>query len=389
MAEDNAGNKESAPATADEIAGYDITSPTSSISSIYPDAYWQNQTTNITSTPSDNLELKQVSLYYRFSLDNSTWSDWTLFETISSSPWNWTFTFPDGMGYYQFYTIATDSAGNTETKTMAELELGKPIPCYFTYSYPVNKQPILFTDISSISTHTKWIIDGITVAEQTFPNGTHSPFNLTYAFNISNIYNVTLWVYNETFDISNTYTVNLPVKRNFTLDLSPNHIGINYVAYHLNTTTNASALMDLLNLNKGEWIHKFNETSNKWMSLWKYNDTVKLGDNFEINPWDVVVVVISNSRTLTIDVTEKVNTTQTKVLQKGYHYLSWSDDTKILSCDIDEIGLQSGDWVFKYDLQNETWLSYNFGLSGDIFEIEPYDCIVVNLADTRNIVIGG
>jgi len=367
----------------------DETPPTSTV---ITSQYWFSNPATITATASDDKSgVDTVKLYYRFSLDNSTWSDWTLYgtDTNGSDGWNWTFDFPDGMGYYQLHSIATDKAGNTESKTTADVELGRAIPCYFTYSYPVNKHPILFTDVSAISTYTKWIIDGITVAEQTFPNGSHPPFNLTYTFNISNIYNITLWVYNETFDVSNTYTVNLPVKRNLTLDLSPSHIGINYVAYHLNTTTNASALMDLLNLNRGEWIHKYNESTNKWMSLWKYNDTVKLGDNFDIHPWDVVVVVISNNRTITIDITEKVNTTQTKTLQKGYHYLSWSNNTSILSCDITKIGLQEGDWVFKYDLQNETWLSYNVGLSGDIFEIKPYDCIVVNLADERTINIGG
>ena len=368
----------------------DNTPPTSNIDPILQ--YWFTNPATITATASDDKSgVDTVKLYYRFSLDNTTWSDWTLYgtDTDGSDGWKWTFDFPDGMGYYQFYSIATDKAGNTESKTTADIELGKPIPCYFTYSYPVNKQPILFTDVSAISTHTKWIINGVIVAEQTFPNGLHLPFNLTYTFNISNIYNVTLWVYNETFDVSNTYTINLPVKRNLTLYLSPNHIGINYVAYHLNTTISASELMDMLNLHKGEWIHKYNESTHKWMSLWKYNDTVTLGDNFDIHPWDVVVVVISNNRTITIDITEKVNTTQTKTLQRGYHYLSWSSDTPILSCDVTKIGLQEGDWVFKYDLQNETWLSYNVGLSGDIFEIKPYDCVVVNLADERTINIGG
>jgi len=263
-------------------------------------------------------------------------------------------------------------------------------PCYFIYSpqNPTNGQQVLFIDKSAYSTHTKWFINNKLIAEAIYSSGSHTPFNLSYTFNISNIYNVTLWVYNETFNISDSYTVNLHVDRNLTLEISPNHVGINYISYHFNTTINASKLMDILDLHKGEWIHKFNESTNKWMSLWKYTDTVKLGDNFKIYPWDVVVVVVGSGRTLRINITEKVNTTQTKALSKGYHYLSWSNETKILSCDMNKIGLQNGDWVFKYDLQNETWLSYNVGLSGDIFEIKSYDCIVVNLADERNITIG-
>jgi len=386
--------KDEATGKGEAIVGtvwFETNPPTSSINPV--SQYWYTTNITLTATATDTESgVANVSLYYCFSLDNSTWSDWTLYgtDTDGSDGWNWTFDFPDGMGYYQFYSIATDKAGNTESKTTADIELGKPIPCYFTYSpqEPINGQTVLFVDKSALSVYTKWFVNGELVAEIMYLDGSHPPFNLTYTFNISNIYNITLWVYNETFDVSNTYTVNLPVKRNLTLDLSPNHIGINYVAYHLNTTTNASALMDLLNLNRGEWIHKYNESTNKWMSLWKYNDTVKLGDNFDIHPWDVVVAVVSNNRTITIDITEKVNTTQTKTLQKGYHYLSWSGNTPILSCDVTDIGLQEGDWVFKYDLKNETWLSYNVGLSGDIFEIKPYDCIFVGLSKIRVINIG-
>ena len=40
------------------------------------------------------------------------------------NPWNWDFDYPDGEGYYQFYTKATDIAGNEETGTTGEASCG-------------------------------------------------------------------------------------------------------------------------------------------------------------------------------------------------------------------------------------------------------------------------
>jgi hypothetical protein len=53
------------------------------------------------------------------------------------------------------------------------------------------------------------------------------------------------------------------------------------------------------------------------------------------------------------------------------------------------IGLDTGDWIFKYDLYNESWLAYRIGYGGDDFMIKPYDCFVIYVNNTRNIVIGG
>ncbi len=48
-----------------------------------------------------------LDLYYRYSENNSYWSEWTLFDTDfdDSDGWNWEFTSPNGSGYYQFYSI--------------------------------------------------------------------------------------------------------------------------------------------------------------------------------------------------------------------------------------------------------------------------------------------
>ncbi|RLF51451.1 MAG: hypothetical protein DRN11_02730, partial [Thermoplasmata archaeon] len=95
----------------------DTTSPTSSIN---PMTHWHNANIAIQATASDNYAVENLSLYYRYSSDNSTWGSWTFFGKDKASPWEWNFDFPDGEGYYEFYSIANDTAGNTEVKTTAD-----------------------------------------------------------------------------------------------------------------------------------------------------------------------------------------------------------------------------------------------------------------------------
>ena len=101
----------------------DTTPPSSSVSQISP--YWRNTNVTLGLNATDDTTLSNITLYYRFSTDNSTWSAWTQYGSpISASGTSWTgtttFTFPDGDGYYEFYTIAKDAAGNTETKSTAD-----------------------------------------------------------------------------------------------------------------------------------------------------------------------------------------------------------------------------------------------------------------------------
>jgi len=85
--------------------------------------YWRTSTSipfTITATastgvhPSD-LSASSVSLYYRYSIDESSWGGWTFFENDNSAPWEWSFTAPQGDGYYEFYSIARDNTGNVES----------------------------------------------------------------------------------------------------------------------------------------------------------------------------------------------------------------------------------------------------------------------------------
>jgi 6-phosphogluconolactonase (cycloisomerase 2 family) len=112
---DNATNFEAAPGSKDAMCGYDTTAPTSSVDAISP---YLNTTGSIqlTATATDALSgVKNVTLWYRSSADNSSWGSWMQNITDVNSPWAWTYTFPNGTGYYEFYSIAKDNATNSES----------------------------------------------------------------------------------------------------------------------------------------------------------------------------------------------------------------------------------------------------------------------------------
>jgi uncharacterized repeat protein (TIGR01451 family) len=108
-------NMESPPAVADARCGVDRVAPASSVDTISP--YWLTSTSfQITATASDATSgVKEISLYYRYSTDNSSWSAWALYGTDTVAPWMWSVVAPSGNGYYEFYSIARDKATNVES----------------------------------------------------------------------------------------------------------------------------------------------------------------------------------------------------------------------------------------------------------------------------------
>jgi len=83
----------------------------SSVDAITP--YWQNSIPfEITATAGASAQ--SVSLYYRYSTDNSSWGGWTFFENDYSPVYSWSFTAPQGDGYYEFYSIARDENAKVE-----------------------------------------------------------------------------------------------------------------------------------------------------------------------------------------------------------------------------------------------------------------------------------
>ncbi|MCK4757605.1 MAG: right-handed parallel beta-helix repeat-containing protein [Thermoplasmata archaeon] len=98
----------------------DAESPYSIVNQPY---YWHSAPTEINATSNDNITgTANVTFHYRFSTDNTTFGNWTELGLDDALPWNWLFSFPDGEGYYQFYSIAVDAFNNTELAPVAPTE---------------------------------------------------------------------------------------------------------------------------------------------------------------------------------------------------------------------------------------------------------------------------
>lgn len=115
---DVAGNAETDAAPEARIA-LDREGPLTSV--LQPSPYWTNATTvGIEAVGADALSgIAQVDLYYRFSSDNASWTSWTLWDSDSAAPWTFTFEGNEGDGYYEFYSIAADLLGNSESSPAA------------------------------------------------------------------------------------------------------------------------------------------------------------------------------------------------------------------------------------------------------------------------------
>ena len=143
-AKDNVTNFEVAPLVADQTCGYDNTAPTSSVDAM--GTYWKTiSPLNVTATATDATSgVKEVTLYYKYSADNVTWGAWTSFGANLVASWSWSFTFPSGPGYYQFYTISKDKAGSTEiAPTAADVKIAYD-----------NEKPVIGTDTTPITVKT-------------------------------------------------------------------------------------------------------------------------------------------------------------------------------------------------------------------------------------------
>jgi 2',3'-cyclic-nucleotide 2'-phosphodiesterase (5'-nucleotidase family) len=56
-----------------------------------------------------------VSFFYRYSANNTNWGAWTQVAAADTvAPYTAGFSFPNGQGYYEFYSVATDNLGGVE-----------------------------------------------------------------------------------------------------------------------------------------------------------------------------------------------------------------------------------------------------------------------------------
>ena len=176
----------------------------------------------ITATGASGLD--NVTLWHRYAPDNSSWDDW-IEDTIDSlSPWSWDFNFPNGTGYYEFYSIGKKSGLPDETAPGIADAI-----CYFNES--MNTPPFInliypspngATDVSIIPTCQIWANDseGDTLTVYWYENTTGSfvlrntnnsiTANSTVSFSFSQFsnYSTTYWWKVEVNDtIDNTSTI--------------------------------------------------------------------------------------------------------------------------------------------------------------------------------------
>jgi len=72
--------------------------------------HWNNEYTirvNVNETT-----INSVQLWYQYSSDNETWSNWSQYEdNLTAAPFEWIFNVPNGTGYYSFKTEVLTSQG--------------------------------------------------------------------------------------------------------------------------------------------------------------------------------------------------------------------------------------------------------------------------------------
>ena len=117
----------------------------------------------ITATGSSGLD--NVTLYYRYSTDNSSWGSNVSWYNESNpdneSPWEWSFNFSNGTGYYEFYSISMKSGSPDEL-----VPANADAICYFNESLNtlpeitlINPQPNGTTGVSLLPMCQIWAND--------------------------------------------------------------------------------------------------------------------------------------------------------------------------------------------------------------------------------------
>ena len=106
-----------------------------------------NQTHSpFTITSNGDSALDNVTLWYRYSTNNASgsWSDYSSFDTDPLPSWQWSFDFPGGTGYYEFYSIGMYSGDEEGTPASADTmcfynqapEISNPYPANESVDIP-------------------------------------------------------------------------------------------------------------------------------------------------------------------------------------------------------------------------------------------------------------
>jgi len=164
IAVDKAGNSEDPPIAPDNDTdcAYNSSKPYSEVNTISP--YWYNSALSISAQATDfnGSGLQNVTLYYYYSTNNNTWSNSSLFG-VDTTPWgtiSWVFTFPNGTGYYRFYSLAIDNDTEVEyftgNDTVGGYDVVKPLSKVDTitpYWHNATSNPLTISATMSTDAH--------------------------------------------------------------------------------------------------------------------------------------------------------------------------------------------------------------------------------------------
>ena len=113
VAVDTAGNRETAPASADAFTVLDTAAPSTAASALPAVVKSTTLSVPFTATDGGGSGLTSIELWQRFRAAGSgTWSSWTKKSTVIASPFS--LTLASGNGSYEFYSVGVDAAGNRE-----------------------------------------------------------------------------------------------------------------------------------------------------------------------------------------------------------------------------------------------------------------------------------
>jgi hypothetical protein len=305
------GNKEQEKI--DIELGYDLTPPNSTVTAM--PSYWQSEVFDVPYTASDNVDLKSIELYYRYRVDNTSgWNPWYKCETKVVSGTNvsdiFSFSTLRGEGVYEFYTVATDSSGQRETKSAYEEEVGydktsptsavNPVSTYW-HSEPITVTVLSLDSLSGVKEVTlyyynspdnntwsepfsfgvctsppwEWIFD--------FPNGTcYYQFYTTSTDNADNTEELPLFAdalcaYDNTTPESNVAPVNYWQNIStfvITASASDNISGVAWVELYYNYSSD--------NLTWNGWVPFGSGDYNSTNNLWEWNFTTPEGDGYYV-----------------------------------------------------------------------------------------------------------
>ncbi len=81
----------------------------------FSDIQWDDEFLLAADIP-DDIDVEEVTLYYKYSSDKKDWSEWKKVGSSKTSDFIWDFKASDGNGYYQFYTEIETESGVIESR---------------------------------------------------------------------------------------------------------------------------------------------------------------------------------------------------------------------------------------------------------------------------------